>query len=177
MGARRDSASWTYFIILNLAMLIPERTQPGERQLNGKSFISDSRVSVLQTCKANFERSFVGVTHHSIGLQNCIRTKGYCSSTGEHSKECCSKCVAHSCLAFSLLETEWYFFASYSISHLHLSDPQISRIQRAARHCQRRRAVSISRTLPIRECAIGKSLDCFCRPIRLCRLDYWPNLL
>lgn len=91
--------------------------------------------------------------------------------------ECCTKFVAHSCLAFSLFETEWYLLSSYSISHLHLSDPQTSRIQRAARHCQRRRIVSTSRTLPTRECAVDKSLDCFCRHIRLCKLDYWLNFL
>lgn len=67
-------------------MLTPDCAQPGERQLNGKSFISGSRVSVLQTCKANFERSFAGVAYYSIGLQNCIRTEGYRGSTGEHSR-------------------------------------------------------------------------------------------
>ena len=62
--------------------------------------------------------------------------------------------VSHSCVALPLLQTEWYLYSSYSIPHLRLSDLQTSRIQRAARHCQRLRTVSTSRTSPIRKCAV-----------------------
>ena len=65
----------------------------------------------------------------------------------------CSGFVSYSCVALPLLETEWYLYSSYSMSHLRLSDPQTSRIQRAARHCPRLRPVSTNRTSPTRKCA------------------------
>ena len=38
-------------------------------------------------CKANSEYPFAGVAYNPICLQNRIRTKGYCSFTGENSRK------------------------------------------------------------------------------------------
>ena len=66
----------------------------------------------------------------------------------------CSGLTSHSLVALPLLETEWYLYSSYSMSLLRLSDQQTFPIQRVARHCQRLRTVSTSRTLPIRKSAV-----------------------
>ena len=87
VGARVICAPRTCSLNLYLALLTPDCAQPSERQLYGESLNQKYMLSVFQMCKANSEYSFAGVAHNPICLQNRIRTKGYCSSTGEISRK------------------------------------------------------------------------------------------
>ena len=153
MGARRICAPWTCSSTLYLALLIPDCAQPSERQLYGESLNQNIWYLCFKCAKLILK----------VLMQELLITLSACKTASARKVTAvlpvrvlgrvCSGFISHSRVALPLLETEWYLYSSYSMSHLRLSDTQTSRIQRAARHCQRLRTVSTSRTSPIRKCA------------------------